>query len=93
MIEGEDYIIVKKTFLEGNDKKERLCAMVLLFEDVIYPEEYTGELLDMDAHGDITVVHSRSDDNCILMNFDDFTELWMKWKTKDNLKIKKGDNG
>ena len=87
MIEGEDYIIVKKTFLEGPEKTERICTMALLFEEVIYPEEYTGDLLNRDEHGDITVIHMGNDDNCILMGFDEFVEIWMAWRTRENIKI------
>ena len=62
--------------------------MVLLFEDVVYPEEYTGNAFEGD-YGDITVVHLGNDNVCIQMNFDDFVEMWMEWRTKFNEKADK----
>ncbi len=93
MEEGKDYIVVKKTFLEGPEKEERVATMALLFEDVVYPEEYTGTLLNRDEHGDITVVHMAGDDCCIIMGFDEFTDLWIKWRTEFNLKLDKRLDG
>ena len=89
MIEGEDYIKVKKTFLEGNEQIQRITTMVLLFEDVVYPEEYTGDLLNVEELGEITIVHFGNDDCCIMMNFDEFVEMWMNWRTKFNDKLEK----
>lgn len=88
MVEGEDYIKAKKVFIEGVEEVERTCTMVLLFEDVVYPEEYTGTAFEGDYES-ITVVHLGNDNVCIEMDFDEFVEMWMTWRTKFNEKADK----